>query len=483
MRKNILNTIILAMFSLTLISCNDYLSNKPKGYSIPEYYDDYAVLLNGMSLPFLGVNYPALLTDDIVIGGAEGVPASASITSKQEYEQRSYTFKKGDLFPEGSNDSFYADAYKSMYTYNVVINNILNVPDGVEEDKHKLRAEALTHRAFTYLQLVNVYAKHYDKNSAATDYGVPIILTEDINSTYERNTVQEVYNLILADLKEAVLYLADATNNSFHPNKTTAYGLLARTYLYMGEYELALESAKTALKLNKTNALIDYKKYHAMPEGYWDRIVDNEGKVFPQRGENIENLFIKLPPNDMSSEYFASDDLLSLFPKNLPNGAIDKRFEMFYAKDRANTREDMLFPGYTMYIAHVMPNLGVTLQEIYLTLAECEARIVAGTATQATAYLDILRNNRIVNNKPLVAVSKDDALCMALDERRKEMAFWGQMRYIDLKRLNKEEKFAKTIVHTLEGKTYTLPANDNRWIMPLPHSVREFNPSIPQYER
>ncbi|MEG2780929.1 MAG: RagB/SusD family nutrient uptake outer membrane protein, partial [Bacteroidales bacterium] len=111
------------------------------------------------------------------------------------------------------------------------------------------------------------------------------------------------------------------------------------------------------------------------------------------------------------------------------------------------------------------------------------ARIVAGTATQATAYLDILRNNRIVNNKPLVAVSKDDALCMALDERRKEMAFWAQMRYIDLKRLNKEEKFAKTIVHTLEGKTYTLPANDNRWIMPLPHSVREFNPSIPQYER
>ena len=30
--------------------CDDYLDIKPKGYTIPEYYDDYVLLMNGMPL-------------------------------------------------------------------------------------------------------------------------------------------------------------------------------------------------------------------------------------------------------------------------------------------------------------------------------------------------------------------------------------------------------------------------------------------------
>ena len=63
------------------------------------------------------------------------------------------------------------------------------------------------------------------------------------------------------------------------------------------------------------------------------------------------------------------------------------------------------------------------------------------------------------------------------------MAFWGSNRTIDLKRLNLEKNFAKTVVHNLDGTKYELPANDLRYVMPLPYSVREFNPTIPQYQR
>jgi hypothetical protein len=90
---------------------------------------------------------------------------------------------------------------------------------------------------------------------------------------------------------------------------------------------------------------------------------------------------------------------------------------------------------------------------------------------------------RIAGNQPLVAATKDDALRMALEERRRETAYQGSTRLIDLKRLNKDPRFAKTVTHKNGTETYSLPANDKRYILPLPPNVLEFNPSIPVYDR
>jgi hypothetical protein len=59
---------------------------------------------------------------------------------------------------------------------------------------------------------------------------------------------------------------------------------------------------------------------------------------------------------------------------------------------------------------------------------------------------------RIAGNQPLVAATKDDALRMALEERRRETAYQGSTRLIDLKRLNKDPRFAKTVTHKNERK-------------------------------
>lgn len=483
--KKIINIITVTfLLVVTLTSCDKFLGNKPKGYTIPQYYDDYALLMNNMRFDFLGALYPTYLTDDVELSGAN-VPSYVDFNAKREEEQGCYTFKKGELFAQGSNDSFYANCYEQIYTYNVIINNIMNVPDGTDADKKNLKAEALVHRAFAYFKLLNTYAVHYNKATAATDYGVPIVLSEDINNSYIRNSVAQGYELIINDLSGTVKDLKENTKNPFHPNKSAGYALLARIYLYMGEYDLALQQAKEALRYNK-GELLDYKKYKVNedPEvGYWERIIDENGVAMPARGDNAEFSYIKLPSNDHSSYIFASADLMQTFDKNLPAGAIDKRKELFYAKDHVNTFEEMSFPGYTIYAAHVIPNMGVSLQEIYLTLAECEARIAAGTKEQALAYLDIVRDMRIVNNQPLVASDKEEALKIILDERRREMAFWGDNRFADLRRLNTEARFAKTVVHDLDGTKYELPANDIRYVMPLPYVVREFNPNIPQYNR
>lgn len=481
MRKNFIKIFISVIGIVTLCSCSDFLSNKPKGIMIPKYYEDYSILMNNMRFGYNSTNYPNFMTDDVVLTNSEDVTSTLHFNVLQDFEQACYKFDKGNIFPEGKNDYFYTQCYEEIYVYNAVANNIINVPDATLEQKESLKAEAITKRAFIFFQLVNIYGKQYDKQTADKDYGIPIITSEDINSTYVRNSVKEVYDKIVEDILWSCDKLPDVVKFKSHLDKAGAYAILAKVYLFMGEYKLALEAANNSLKNNKQIGLLDYKLYTNHQIGVWDRITDDYGETMPYQDDNIETLFIQYPENDFSGKVFASDDLMATYKKDLPLNGIDKREELFYAKDQTTTYSDYVFPGLTMYTSFYFPNLGLSMQEIYLILAECEARV--GSASDATKYLDIIRDSRIVNNMPLVAKDNKDALRMALDERRRETPFWGFSRFIDLKRLNKESELAKTIVHTLDGVTYTLEPNDSRWVMPLPHNVITFNPNIPQYDR
>lgn len=96
-----------------------------------------------------------------------------------------------------------------------------------------------------------------------------------------------------------------------------------------------------------------------------------------------------------------------------------------------------------------------------------------------------LRASRIKNHIPYKATDytdKQKVLQLVLDERRCEFAMIGYMRYADLRRLNKEPQFAKTIIHQVGSETWELPPNNPRYIMPVPQNVLEYNPDIPQYE-
>lgn len=74
-----------------------------------------------------------------------------------------------------------------------------------------------------------------------------------------RNTVAEVYNQIMSDLKTATPLLPEVATNVYHPNRTIGYAFQARMFLYMGDYENALTNANEALKLN--DQLLDMKPY------------------------------------------------------------------------------------------------------------------------------------------------------------------------------------------------------------------------------
>ena len=130
------------------------------------------------------------------------------------------------------------------------------------------------------------------------------------------------------------------------------------------------------------------------------------------------------------------------------------------------------------------PTMGMKTAEVYLILAEAEARL--GNLTRATELVNHLRTNRI--EAPYTALTPPATIPEMMQtiilERRKELLF-GFHRFFDLKRLNIEPEYSVTITRqfpvvttTVPQQTYTLRPDSRLYIIPFPLSARDKNPNL-----
>lgn len=450
-----------------LTGCNDYLDIKPKGEKIPTTVSDYETLLNYESVQKVSDTYPAYLTDDVFLPDVAEGTATPGLNSVDQSIRNLYLFKK-EVFGDAQDDGFWFASYNRIYYYNTVIDNIMDADGSDEQQKLSIRAEALISRALEYLYLVNGYAKYYDVRTAESDPGVPLILDEDISKkNLVRASVKDVYAQIQSDLQTALPNLPmQAKGNAFRASKAAGYGVLAKMYLYMGNYAEALKAANEVLEIN--NSLLDLKKYAVV------KAQSSIGRTnVPQDIDNPENIYIKFAPYvyGLSSKVFGSDELISLFSED------DMRLQVYFTKNFRNIPTDKY-----VWAPYLRANLAVSSPEIYLIAAECEAR--EGSIERAIALINKLRDNRIKNNTDIVATDRNDALQKVLEERRRELAMSGMVRYIDLKRLNQESQFAKTVTHVTGEGTFSLEPNSPLYVLPIPAKVMRFNKnSMKQNER
>ena len=464
--KNV-TTILAICVVVMLTGCNDYLDIKPKGEKIPTTVSDYETLLNYESVQKVSDTYPAYLTDDVFLPDVAEGTATPGLNSVDQSIRNLYLFKK-EVFGDAQDDGFWFASYNRIYYYNTVIDNIMNADGSDEQQKLSIRAEALISRALEYLYLVNGYAKYYDVRTAESDPGVPLILDEDISKkNLVRASVKDVYAQIQSDLQTALPNLPmQAKGNAFRASKAAGYGVLAKMYLYMGNYAEALKAANEVLEIN--NSLLDLKKYAVV------KAQSSIGRTnVPQDIDNPENIYIKFAPYvyGLSSKVFGSDELISLFSED------DMRLQVYFTKNFRNIPTDKY-----VWAPYLRANLAVSSPEIYLIAAECEAR--EGSIERAIALINKLRDNRIKNNTDIVATDRNDALQKVLEERRRELVMSGMVRYIDLKRLNQESQFAKTVTHVTGEGTFSLEPNSPLYVLPIPAKVMRFNKnSMKQNER
>jgi hypothetical protein len=448
--------LLLAMVS----SCKKFVEVNPKGALLPQTYTTYRDLLNNGDLFTASYGSNEYGTDDIDMDVPELADGMGTYVTR-------YQWAKVFYIDATTYDFDWNNLYKQVYTANIVINEIGNATTGTTVQKNELLGEALVHHAFAYWCLVNQYGKQYDPATAAGDLGVPLRLQSELESAFPRATVQAVYDLIVSDIKKAIPFLpAQQTVTNVYPSKSAAYAMLARTYLFMGNYPASLQYADSSLAISSN--LLDLQTYSSL-------------SAVPLTASNPEILLRK---NNSAIGYYSStrlsNDLLALLDTS------DLRYTLYTdLGSNGNT-----YPSFangrvylrTSFITGESANIGLSVPEMLLTRAECQAR--TSDVSGAMTTLNSLRIKRFTtaNYTPLTASTAAAALQDVLAERRRELMFCG-MRWFDLKRLNKESAFTKILTHTLSGATYTLAPNSNNYLFPIAAGIIAMNPEITQNPR
>lgn len=440
--QKILLLLLSAQFFLA--SCKKYLDEKSdSSLTVPTTLNEIEGLFHDADLINFG-RTPSLgeaSCDDYFL-----LPATFNALATQFQEVYNWTLREYRY----QND--WGAIYLPVYNSNFALESLEKIPRTTsnEHQWNLVKGMALFTRAHSFFSLSSIYAKAFDSSFAHTDKGIVLRLSSDFNLPSQRASVLESYTQILSDAKEASIYLPDLQTNVLIPSKAASYGLLARVYLSMRVYDSAFKYSNLCLSLKSDiidynslplNGGVPFPRFNNPETIYYTEMSRYNANHFPNRG---------LVDTILVTSYHDDDLRKKGFFTALPNGY--HRFKGAYTANSAT-----LFSG-------------IATDEIMLVRAECFAR--KGFVAEAMNDLNTLLRKRWSNTVTYVDITAADqveAISIILNERRKELLMRG-LRWIDIKRLNKE---GRNIIpqRIINGQTYTLPANDNRYALPIPIDI------------
>ncbi|MDR6786508.1 tetratricopeptide (TPR) repeat protein [Pedobacter africanus] len=452
--------LLLVLVLVGLSSCKKYLDITPKGYVIPSKIQDFERLLNdGSNFRFLATDID-FLSDDYYF-------RSLDRTNFAETSQTRLYFWQPDAYltREEIKYSFWAALYSNIYQFNAILNGIDKAEGATPARVASAKAQAKFGRALSYWYLVNLYSKPYNKQTASTDPGVPLVTANEVTKNLPgRGSVQGTYDFILKDLTEALNDVPIAAANAYLISKPAVYGYLARTYLMLGDYVKAGEAADKALSFN--SRLIDYNTVYSnktASNGVAYIGIKTGVTTFSDRLTVPENIFAQL----------------YTYTGGMFNQPIAKTTEQLF--DAKDLRRVFLIPYveanitwdgiYTYMDQFIYVNPGISVPEMYLVRAEAYAR--GNNLTAAMADLNTLRKTRYrpADYTDLSASDQKDAIRKVLLERRKELLFKGA-RWFDMRRLNNDPDFGFTARHYFTNGTFIeLQPNSPSYTLHLPESA------------
>lgn len=451
---------------LTVTSCEEYTDVTPKGALVIETAAQFYEMV---SLPNRGypINNFQYLSDD------QWMKESNVIGITPNVDIINFTFDEtADRVSLIKTSSFYNQAYSYINRWNTIITLVDN-SKGEESTKQLAKAEAKINRAYDHFLLVNTYAKGYNPQTAATDGGICIMDKFDLEAQPAKSTVAQVYDFIQKDIEDALPYLQEKPLDVYHPSLAFAYAFKAKVHLFKREIASAKAAAEKSLSYN--NQIFDMVAYSKQ---------GGPTVVTVPAANNVEVLSYQYMTgyNEMNFAYqnVISPELRTLFGTN------DARFNLFFNTTSTTNLDQGSNTAYwsTVYTRFFYPTVGMKTTEVYLMQAECLAR--EDKFTEAVAVLNTLRAKRILSGTVNLTVPTTRAATMQLviNERRKELLL-GFNRFFDLKRLNTETEYAKTVTRvfplvnkTVAQKTYTLQPNSKLYVIPFPLSALTKNPKL-----
>lgn len=450
MKRLVYLKIVLLLAAGTSSCGREFLEIKrDKSDAVPTTIEDFQAILDDGSRTMNTISSHELGT----IGADEFYVTDQYWNSFDPSQRNAYIWAKDRVYdreqvPDWNN------AYRRILFANTALEGVQKIEPTPEEQKawNNVKGGALFFRAFSFYQLAQLFCKSYDPQSASQNMGIPLRLEPDITLKMPRATLEATYRQVINDLKEAADLLPVDPLINMRPSRPAAYALLARCFLNMENYGEALHYADACLQLK--NELIDFNEVDLERDTYatFDFMVET----------NPEVLFMcyMAKPSILSYGRFNADTvLLNTYRET------DLRRSAYFREYNGTIVFKGAYSGTAFFT-------GLATDEVLLIRAECYARL--GDIQLALADLNRLRRHRFENEQflPVTATSKEEALTLILNERRKELVLRGT-RWEDLRRLNKDERFAKTLIRVIGGQQHELPPNDLRYVWPIPDDAIE----------
>jgi len=358
--------------------------------------------------------------------------------------------------------SLWSRAYTALYQMNVCLDGISN-SNGISGSlKQQLLGEIKVDRAFYYFNLVNLFG------------GVPLVTSTDyqINKTLPRTAVDTIYNLILSDLTGAQKQLTAVYPSAgrARPNIYTADALLARVYLFKGQWQNAENAANQVINsgLYNLNAAPNTVFLDGSNEAIWQLPANGTYNQTAEAQALIPTTDGVHPATNIVPNYSLSASLLSAFETG------DLRKQSWTGTTTVNSNGSNSLYYYAYKYKNRSASAGTTedymiirLAEVYLIRAEALAR--ENKIQAALADLNLIRQRAGLPNS--TASSQQDLVNAILHERQTELfCEWGN-RWYDLKRTD--------IINTVLGVEKTSWKSTNI-LYPVPLAELQSNPFLKQ---
>jgi hypothetical protein len=341
------------------------------------------------------------------------------------------------------------NSYKQIYEANSIIEGVTNSVSLPDTNRIQLKGEALFIRGMIHFYLMNLYGD------------IPYIKTTDFeqNSHVSRMPMNVVYDNVIADLTEAATMLPETyvTAERVRPNRFAVKALLARVYLYKGDYAAASNEASAVINSSLYVWETDLNKVFlkASTTTIWQFMPNATGM---NTTEGTSYIFNAGPPSSIAlkpafvNAFEANDQRLVKWVRAVTNGS-NTWYHAYKYKQQTTTASSLEY------------SVVLRLAEQYLIRAEARAR--QGELTNAKSDLNLIRNTAGLPNT--TAVTDTDIIADVINQRRFELFTEYGHRFFDLKRSGQIDT-----VLALSKPGWN--ATDKLW--PLPAVELNVNPNL-----
>lgn len=377
----------------------------------------------------------------------------------------------------------YAFYYEIIGNVNLIIANI-DAAEGPIGDKNQIKGEALTYRAWSYYQMVQLFGKRYVKGGDNSTLGVPLVLTPSL-AKLPRATVEEVYTQINLDLTDAITALSAATAriNKSHLNVNVAQGLKARVALTQQNWPVAIaaaQAARTGFTLMTTAQLLtgfndynnsewiwgshqqaDQQTYFYSLFAYVSNFSSTNTRGNPKAINSL--LYNTMSATDARRGLWDPTGTNTSFP--IPAGGLRKPYM---------SRKYLIEPSGGGISIGDVPLMRAA--EMYLIEAEAQAR--NSNDIGARTALFALQSKR--DPSYVLSTNAGPALITEIMNSRRVELWCEGFRFYDLKRLNLPLDRTGANHDPNVAVLLSLPAGDKQWEFLIPKAEIDANPNVIQ---